>query len=230
MTSAARFALYFTPETGSALDRFGAGVLGYDPATGADVPLTPLQGIKDTDRVALTEEPRRYGFHATLKAPFWLKGEGEELLKTVRTFAAVRPPIQAVRLTLKPVGQFLALVPDDDTRLLDLFAAEVIALFDKFRAPLSAGERERRLSTPLSPRHRALLETWGYPFVFEAFRFHMTLTGPLPEPQQSHWCESLREHLPDLASVSINALTLLRQDNPESRFRIIERVALGGDL
>jgi hypothetical protein len=230
MTSSARFALYFTPQPGSALDRFGAGVLGYDPTTGADVRLTSLRGIHDTDRVALTEEPRRYGFHATLKAPFRLKGESEDLLAAVRAFAASRPPLQAVRLGLEPVGRFLALVSDDDTRLLDLFAAEIVALFDKFRAPLSDGERARRLSAPLSARHRALLETWGYPFVFEAFRFHMTLAGPLPEPQRSHWCESLREHLPDLASVSIDALTLLRQDNPESRFRIVERVTLGGDL
>lgn len=57
-----------------------------------------------------------------------------------------------------------------------------------------------------------------------------TLTGPLPEPKRSHWRESLREHLPDLVSVSIDALPLLRQDNPESRFRIVERGTLRGDL
>ena len=67
-----RYAIYFTPPPGSDLHRFGSAVLGYDCVTGAK--LTPPADIAvDAEEWRrLTEEPRRYGFHATLKAPFRL--------------------------------------------------------------------------------------------------------------------------------------------------------------
>ena len=64
-----RYAVYFVPAADSALYRFGSAVLQYDCYTGAAVlPPIELRNQADDWRNA-TEEPRRYGFHATLKAP-----------------------------------------------------------------------------------------------------------------------------------------------------------------
>jgi hypothetical protein len=40
------------------------------------------------------------------------------------------------------------------------------------------------LAAPLSERQRALLIEWGYPYVFDEFRFHMTLSSSLADAQE----------------------------------------------
>ena len=51
--------------------------------------------------------------------------------------------------------------------------------FNAYRAPLSAADRERRIKAKLSPRQIELMDQWGYPYVLDEYRFHMTLTGAL---------------------------------------------------
>ena len=67
-----RYAIYYAPAPGSGLDRFGAALLGYDAFTGKDLPFPEdiLQAAPDWR--GLTGDPRKYGFHATLKAPLSL--------------------------------------------------------------------------------------------------------------------------------------------------------------
>ena len=67
-----RYAIYFTPPEASALAAFGASAIGYCAASGRDVALPDSPFHDRADAMALTEEPRRYGFHGTLKAPFEL--------------------------------------------------------------------------------------------------------------------------------------------------------------
>ena len=61
-----RYAIYFAPAADHPLWRLGSAVIGYDARSGADLarpdalPWSADQGRKWTD------EPRRYGFHATL--------------------------------------------------------------------------------------------------------------------------------------------------------------------
>jgi hypothetical protein len=62
MTAEGRFALYFTPVPGSALARFGAGVLGYDCASGAPVARRKLDGIDEAAAAAATAEPATTDF------------------------------------------------------------------------------------------------------------------------------------------------------------------------
>ena len=72
-TSTGRYAIYFAPSPASALWRFGSRTIGYDAANGMEsAPLAP-PGCEDMDWMAATDDPRRYGFHATLKAPFSLR-------------------------------------------------------------------------------------------------------------------------------------------------------------
>ncbi|HEV2560210.1 MAG TPA: DUF1045 domain-containing protein [Microvirga sp.] len=230
MPDAARYCLYFTPPQGSALDRFGSGVIGYDAYSGEAVAPVPLPGANPALRDAVMQDPRRYGFHATLKAPFRLREEltRDRLLEEVSAYAARTPPVAVGSLAVRAIGRFLALVPAAPNRQLDLWAAEIVAAFDPCRAPMSGEERARRLSKPLSPRQTALLDRWGYPYVFEEFRFHMTLTGSLTPDRQERWLPALQHLARDLEPVTIDALTVLEQANPASRFRAVERVPLSG--
>ncbi|MCS0466276.1 DUF1045 domain-containing protein, partial [Burkholderia mallei] len=45
-------------------------------------------------------------------------------------------------------------------------------------------ERAKRAAAPLSERQRALLAEWGYPYVLDEYRFHMTLSDPLDDPAE----------------------------------------------
>src|SRR5579862_9824203 len=94
-----RYAIYFTPPSGTALGRLGAGVLGYDCTSGTDAPQPAIGDIAPGALHALTAEPRRYGFHATLVAPFRLAAASEaELLAAAAAFAKTRPRVPLGRL------------------------------------------------------------------------------------------------------------------------------------
>jgi len=174
-----RYAIYFTPGQNDPLTRLAASWLGRDPFTGAQPPAPAVTSLSPAEIAYHTASARRYGFHATLKAPFHLaEGETEaELDSAVASFAAAADPILLSKLTPARIDGFLALVPGSPAPDLDRFAGEVVTVFDRFRAPLSEAEVKRRNPEALSPEEFRNLLQWGYPYVFESFRFHMTLTG-----------------------------------------------------
>jgi putative phosphonate metabolism protein len=230
MAAQARFALYFTPMPGSMLARFGAGVLGYDCDAGAPVARRKLDGIAAADAAAATAEPARYGFHGTLMAPFELAPDRSpnELEDALAVFACDRAPVPLGHLKVAGIGSFTALVPAGSEQAVRTFAGACVAAFNDFRAPLSPRDRERRLASRLSPRQVELLERWGYPYVFSEFRFHMTLTGRLPPHEQARWQAALAAAFAPLAPtpVTIDAVSLVRQDDRDAAFRVIARRSL----
>ncbi len=131
-------------------------------------------------------------------------------------------------MSLRRLGHFIALTPDAPSMELSLFAAECVAAFDRFRAPITEKDRQRRGASRLPPRHRALFERWGYPYVFDEFRFHMTLTGPLPEESQDAWMAGLGRYVGGPKTLVVDALTLVMQPSPEARFQVIGRYRLEG--
>lgn len=172
-----RFALYYAPAPSSALWRHGSIWLGRDAATGATLD-ADIGGLDPERRHAVTHAARRYGFHATLKAPMALDAtlEGKDLDRALAAWAAAHAPVTVGRIVLKPIGGFLALVPERQSEALTAFAGRVVADFDGFRAPLSAEDRARRhASAALTPRQAELLDRYGYPYVMEEFLFHMTV-------------------------------------------------------
>lgn len=219
MSEPTRYALYFTPAPGSALADFGEAVLGDGRLFASDA--------RNAALAAITADPRLYGFHATLKAPMRLaEGATEaDLFAAVEALAAHRGPVPIGRLRVTAIGGFIALVPDAPAPLLDLFAAECVASLDPLRAPLSAAERAKRRPERLPTRERALLDRWGYPYVFEAFRFHMTLTGSLPSDAQAEWLAELDRAYDPAPVIALDAVTLLRQDGA-APFRILRRIPL----
>jgi putative phosphonate metabolism protein len=174
-----RFAIYFAPSATSNLWERAATWLGRDAADG-DVFSGPVAGI-DRDRLLnLTQSANRYGFHATLKAPMALaEGMGEtELRAAMAAFAARHQPVDLGKPQVKSLGGFLALMVEPSEALQD-FAAHVVEDFDPFRAPMSVKDRAARAGKGLTERQIELLDAYGYPYVFEEFRFHMTLTDKL---------------------------------------------------
>jgi putative phosphonate metabolism protein len=225
-----RYAIYFVPGADSELYRFGASVLGCDCYTGRDIAL--IDGADAASWTEFVREPRVYGFHATLKAPFYLaKGSNEaDLEHAVLDFAADHPAVLIGELAVRELGSFIALVPKSPRPLLDRLAQACVREFDQFREPMSAPERARRLAGGLSARQVENLERWGYPYVLNDFRFHLTLTGSLSRPERSRalrfLCDKC-EQMPRAMSLTIDWIVLVRQIDKSAHFQVIRQGALG---
>jgi len=227
----ARYAIYFTLPSDTALGRFGAGMLGYDCANGADAPQPVIEGIAPDALRSLTAEPRRYGFHATLTAPFRLGEKSEaELLAAAATFAQTRPPAPLGKLAVTRLGAFIALCPAEKQPAIAELESACVHAFHSFRAPMTAAERERRLKSALTPRQIELMDRWGYPYVLDQYRLHMTLTGPIASEQREEIFQRLASTYAPLAdkTYEIDAISVLRQDDAGARFRVLERLPLTG--
>jgi len=224
MATYPRYAIYFTAAPGSALDRFGASMLGYDAYGGDDLPFP--EGVTP-DWHDLTQDPRKYGFHATLKAPIALApGKTEaELAAACESFAGSRRPIPVIEPVVDSISGFIAVIPATPSAELERLAADATKAFDSFRAPLTEHDRARRNPAKLTPRQRDYLERWGYPYVMEEFRFHMTLTGRLPAERREAVVAMLRERFAatGVGPLAIDAISLCRQETANSRFRVIGR-------
>lgn len=225
MANSPRYAIYYAPQSGSALDRFGAHLLGYDAYARTELPFPDGMALSVPDWQELTGDPRKYGFHATLKAPISLAdGKAEaELLAACAAFAETRRPIPVITPTVNEISDFIAIVPAGPAAELEALAADCVREFDSFRTPLTAEDRARRNPSKLTPRQCDYLDRWGYPYVMEEFRFHMTLTGRLPAERRETIVAILRERFATLnmTSLSIDRIALFRQDSRSTRFRIV---------
>ncbi|HVH78255.1 MAG TPA: DUF1045 domain-containing protein [Stellaceae bacterium] len=227
-----RYAVYFAPDPASALAQFGAAWLGYDVATGATVPQPAVEGIAPERLGAITAEPRRYGFHATLKPPFFVaEGRDASSLSTaVAALAAGVAAFTAPRLQLKRISGFWALTPSAPCSNLDRLAEICVRELDAFRAAPSTEELARRRRAQLSPRQEELLVIWGYPYVLEQFRFHMTLTGRLDGTESDTVGEALAPLVTPYCTtpLTIDAVSLFHQERAGAPFHLLRRYPLAG--
>jgi len=181
-----RYAIYFTPPATDPFTETASRWLGRN-AFSDDV-------LDDyADFAGVTEDPRRYGFHATLKAPFELAEDRSEaeLVEAFSAFAATQLAFDIPEIVIGSLGPFFALVPATLHQPLQDFTAEVVTHFEPFRAPLSERDMARRKPETLSESQRANLHRWGYPYVMDDFRFHMTLTGPVSEGRRQEMADIL---------------------------------------
>src|SRR5262245_61723899 len=213
-----RFAIYFVPPVVAPLYQFGSNWLGFDVYTGSR---------KTEEWPDWTATPRQYGFHATLKAPFHLRdGRTAQALSTATKELASRwRPFAGPALKLATIGNFVALIPAADSTTLSKLAMDVVAELDEFRRPPSEAEIERRMKSALTPRQQQLLLRWGYPYVMEEWKFHMTLTGPLDPVTRKRALSVLQERCAAFVDqpLYIDALCLLSQRAPDMPFRVIAR-------
>jgi putative phosphonate metabolism protein len=222
-----RYAIYFAPEPGSPLARFGAEWLGYDVASGTTLPQPALAEFDALRLRAITAEPRRYGFHATLKPPFVL-AEGfarEQLDEAAATLARQGAAFETPPLQLSCIMGFWALTLSAPCPSLHALADHCVSELDGFRAPPSAEELARRRRARLTARHDELLVRWGYPYVMEEFRFHMTLTTRLDAAEGALVSRVLEPLVSPLCQqpLAIDALSLFHQPSQDAPFRLVRR-------
>jgi hypothetical protein len=227
-----RYALYVTLPPETPLGRFGAGALGYECEGGKFVAQIVPAGLDPAAVAAATAAPSRYGFHATIVAPFHLApgSTRSDLISALQSFAAACKPCPVGRLRLASLSRFIALVPLTPTAAISAFAADTLMAFDQFRAPPASAERERRIAAGLSARQLALLDRWGYPYVLEEFRFHLTLAGPLSAADGERWIDAYQTAFAPLAhdALVVDTLSLLCQEGPAAHFRLVQRQPLTG--
>lgn len=222
--SYARFAIYYVPPDGP-LAEFGAKWLGWDVVTGREAVQFDVPGLHD---IAMT--PRKYGFHGTLKPPFRLN-EGQTFVAleaAVSDLAAALSPAICDGLKLTQLGRFLALTPFGTLDSLQRIAEACVRDLDGFRAPAGEAELARHRKAGLSTRQEALLTQWGYPYVFEEFRFHLTLSGRVPEEDMRVWTGTLQKHLPVLPAPFVVDQIALCGERQDGRFEQIHRYTLTG--
>ncbi|GGX43136.1 phosphonate metabolism protein [Tateyamaria omphalii] len=223
-----RYAVYYTPEEGTPLAEFGAAWLGWNSAKGTTAQHPEAGGL---DVAAITETPRKYGFHGTIKPPFRL-AEGasvDDLQTALASLCTSEPVVTLTSLRLARLGRFLALVPSDDAKALGSLAARAVRDLDPFRAPQTHAELAKRRIARLTPAQDAHLVKWGYPYVLDQFRFHLTLSGKLDRSTADRAEAALVRHLDGLTlePYQITGLTLLGED-AKGMFHQIHRYALTG--
>lgn len=224
MSDFRRYAIYHLPDEPD-LAKFGARWLGWDVRAGRETALFDVDGLE-----RVTDSPRRYGFHGTLKPPFRLT-EGTtsgDLVAHLNRFASETPAVHAGPLRLARLGHFLALVPAGHTDSLHRLAFDIVQEFDRYRRPSTDAELDRRRTKGLTDRQEAYLARWGYPYVGEDFRFHYTLTSRLSETDLSTFEHAASELLPKLPDrLSLRSVALLGEDD-NGNFHLVQHVPLTG--
>jgi hypothetical protein len=231
-----RYGVYYAPERDSDLDRFGAAWLGRDNESVPPVAPVPPDGLSQgalspEDWRAATESPRHYGFHGTLMPPFApLPGVGGAgIVDRLETLAGSLEPFDLAPLSVRVIGSFLALVPEEQVRLAGAAEACLRAM-TPLRVPATPEENEARRAAHLTPAQSRLLDEWGYPYVLSEFRFHITLTGRVEDPDRR---ARLADVLSGLAAPvtgrprPVRELCLFHQPDRSAPFRLIHRARLG---
>jgi len=225
-----RAAIYFTALRESDLMACAARWLGRDPWSGSVPAREVCSGVEPATLDALTADPRRYGFHATLKPPFRMAAGRDlgGLRQRLAEFCRDHAPVVIPALRLERMGSFFALTPGRALPALSALAAGVVRDFDAFRAPPTGDEIARRRPEQLTPRQREYLAAWGYPYVFDEFRFHMTLTGPVPAAQREAMDALLRARFADFIGrpLMVDAICLFVEPNPPGDFVVDTAIPL----
>jgi putative phosphonate metabolism protein len=214
-----RYAIYLAPV--EPYRSFGSQWLGRDADTGMPLALPDAMAARPSRWV---EAPAHYGLHATLKPPFRL-AEGTDaamLDAAARAFARDREPFR-VPLTLRALRGFVAWCLADEgegAARMHALADASVRDFERFRARATPAEVARRQPERLSPRQQQMLDAWGYPYVFETFTFHITLTGMLDAAEEAAALDRLSSVAgPLLATpLQVDGISVFVQPEPGAPF------------
>lgn len=232
----ARYALYFAPSPDSAWWQTASRWLGRDPMGTHAVHQLGLTTLPAMLMQELTKSAARYGFHATIKAPFQLVEGMEEqhLERMASAFCALQPALPLDDLVVKPMGDFLALRPAARRDDINALAMRCVSYFDPLRAAPDAAYLAKRRHIGLSERQEALLQRWGYPYTEEEYRFHLTLSDSLAQqdPETVYQLRKAAEahfaELIDKEPMALDALSIFREDHPGADFVFWRRFPFAG--
>jgi len=230
--SEARYAIYFAPPEGSELERVCSAILGRCARTGVALKQPAIPGMEPARLAELTASPRHYGLHATLKPPFFLAESHDEteLLENTAMIASKIRSFDLPGLELTWIGSFLALTLTAPCPDLEDLARICVTVPDPLRRPPRPEELARRRAKGLTPNQERLLSLWGYPYVLEEMRFHLTLTDSIHDPEER---ERIHTALPPLLApvlhtpVPVREICVFRQMCQEKPFTILKRITLG---
>ena len=217
-----RYAIYYIPDL--PLFQIGSDWLGWNSKSGQETLLS-------ADDRRITDRPRKYGFHATVKPPFLLASHSTqgELQDAFHAFCATSSPATGGTLKIARIGRFLAMTQDVQSNEVTELAASTVSHFDKFRAPLSDKDIEKRRQRRLTPQQDELLLRWGYPYVMQEFKFHMTLTGWLAANEIDAIEQRANTRFQEFIGqpLSIASLALLGEDRDSGHFHVVDKLSLG---
>lgn len=226
-----RYAVYYAPESGSDLAAFGARWTGADDDGNPVAPIT-IPGVSPSRFAELTVGPRRYGFHGTLKPPFVLNPAATQhnLIAAAKVVARSLAPIVIPPLEIAVIGKFIALTPTTSSAELEKLAAQCVRTFEAYRSPLSDDQIASYRSNKLTVHQDSMLVHWGYPYVMEEFRFHISLTERIDDiAERRALMTAVTELAKPLADkpVTIRELALFHQVDRDHPMTILERFPFG---
>ena len=226
-----RCAVYFAPQPDSPWGLAGSQWLGRCAATLQRLPMPDIDGVPAQVQQVCTAEPRRYGWHATLKAPFALQ-PGQDLASVLSWLQLLASEFRAFtlpNLRAGMLGNFLALQPEHPCRPLQDVADACVTRLQHLALPLGEAELARRRLAPLTPEQDQLLQQWGYPWVYQHFRFHFSLTGSLnglaPALREA-WLAAAQAHFGNLPECRFDRLSLFVESEKGADFEMAEQVEL----
>jgi Protein of unknown function (DUF1045) len=223
-----RYAIYYTPQPGSALAAFGRSWFGR-ANDGATLQAFSSAGLPDSGSAKITPFPGRYsGLHALFVAPFGLRDEitVEHVRTRLIDFAAHRKTVETGPLTLSRAGRYLVLRPVEPRPALDWLAAQCVNAFEAFATEPDEAEDEH---PHLSPYQRLLLRSFGHTDVMSEYRFSITLTGPLDSAHLDRVSQALWPVIEDICAegVTVDGLSLFGEATGRMPMRLLGRYKLG---
>ena len=227
-----RVAVYAAPAPGSDWWERGSDWLGRCSMRRCGLPMPVIDGVDPSVQTRLTADPRRYGWHATLKAPFRL-AQGAHLWALRDGLAAIcqtRRPIDLPDLQVTRLDSFLALRPASPPVALGVLADDCVQRLQPLAAPLDEAELARRRRVPLTAEEDALMLAWGYPWVLHRFRFHFSLTGSLqgvPDDTVKRLQGAAVGHFSGLPPLRLDRLSIFIEPTPGADFVLLEQLELG---
>lgn len=225
MTLYKRVAIFYAPGSQTPLANFGAQWLGWDVEHAKGVPHPQIDGLPEPIET-LVATPQKYGFHGTLKAPFRLHENQtlDGLRAAMKAFSEQHRKFFIGQMKVAKLGSFVAIIQENSSNEFANFASNIVTHFEDYRAPLRDEDIAKRRKAKLTPRQDELMLQWGYPFIFEEFKFHLTLTGKLSEQNAKSVCDRLTDHLKPILDTPVEAVDLcLYGEREDGRFEIIER-------
>jgi hypothetical protein len=151
------------------------------------------------------------------------------LLQAVQDLAQDLPAFDLPPLKVSTEGGFMALRPVGDANAIQSTAAACVTRLHGYAKPLSPSDLARRRQSPLTPTQDHMLVQWGYPWVLEEFKFHLSLTGPLhkvSEAERQALTHAAQAHFESLAPCRFEHIALFVEPEKGADFQWLHSVAL----
>jgi 2'-5' RNA ligase len=228
-----RCAIYFAPAPDSPWGLAGSQWLGRCTASGQELALPVIENVSPEQHWQATAEPRRYGWHATLKAPFQLAGAQscEDVWTALQGVARTHSAFSLPSMNVVEMGSFLALSPARHCPDLHAIAKDCVTRLHPLALALDEAELARRRRAQLTPEQDKLLVQWGYPWVMEQFRFHFTLTGDIrswPVAQRQATVRAAQAFFDGLPACEFDRLSLFIEAEKGADFQLLAQAQLCG--